>query len=293
MAIVTKKKIKGGRGGFCAGVSPRTGIWALVAVLCVGAAAWLGLRGKRETASPSPKAEPEPPAMAARGETRTYDGSAAHTENPQRPVEGKGDAPSEDAEPVKAERPEPRNAAQNGMASGGAAPEPEAPSAQNNIEEPKVFDNSVEEQLEAVSRDGFDSIVTLRADLPQEEILEILRRPVEIYDDDDEETVAAKERTAEMKAEALKFIEAGGTFNQFLRDCQAAATEAREAVKDVQEEMKRILMAQGEEAAQAYLDEQNPRLREQGLREVHIGKGLLLMLERRRAKEAEEAARRP
>jgi hypothetical protein len=149
-----------------------------------------------------------------------------------------------------------------------------------------LFDNLVEEQLEAVSRDGFDSIVTLRVNLSEEEVLEILRRPVEIYDDDDEETVAAKERTAEMKAEALKFIEAGGTFNQFLRDCQAEANEAREAVKDVQVEMRRILFEQGEEAARAYLDRQNPLLHEQGLEEVHIGKGLLRALELRRAKEA-------
>lgn len=156
-----------------------------------------------------------------------------------------------------------------------------AETAEKAAESVAIFDNPVETQLENVSRKGFESLVTLRVNLPQEEILAILNRPVDIYDDDDEETVLAKERTAEMKREALEYIAAGGTFNQFLRDCQFEAKEARETVMDVREEMKRILYSQGEEAAQEYLDKQNPILRELGLPEVHIGKGLL----RKRKKE--------
>lgn len=153
---------------------------------------------------------------------------------------------------------------------------------------PPIFENPVEDNLEAISRQGFESSVTHRVDLPQEEIIEILKRPVEIYDDDDDALVAAKERTAEVKKAALEFIESGGTFNQFLRDLQAAANEARETVRDVQEEMKRILFEEGEEAAQAYLDGQNQLLREQGLEEVRIGKGLIRMMERRKARQAEQ-----
>ena len=291
MPIVTTKKGNAGRHGLAGRSSHASGAWVLLAVLCIGAAAWLGLRGKRGSASPSPKAEPEPQALEARADTRPHDGAKVRPENPPRPVEGEGGAPGQKAEPVHAERPKPRDAAQKGMASGDVAPEPEEPPArpQRRKGVPE-FDNEVEKRLEAVSRNGFGSFLPMRVNLSQEEVLEILRRPVEIYDDDAEETEAAKELTAEMKAEALKFIEAGGTINQFLRDCQAAANEARETVRDVQAEMKRILIAQGEEAAQAYLDEQNPRLREQGLEEVHIGEGLLRMLERRRAKEAEASA---
>ena len=168
-----------------------------------------------------------------------------------------------------------------------ALPEPPAPAENADGKQP-IFDNPVEDNLESISRHNFESIVTLRVDLPQEEIIEILKRPVEIYDDDDEATVAAKERTADMKRAALDYIEAGGTMNQFLRDCQAEANEARETVKDVREEMKRILEAEGVEAAQAYLDGQNPKLREQGLEEVHIGAGLIRAMERRKALHAEQ-----
>lgn len=206
--------------------------------------------------------------------------AAAQTE-PSPPADGQGDAARRDGLPHlqserkdDAERTEPPPpGGQDDAARAEVAPQ---------HRQAAVFDNPVEEQLESVSRDGFDSIVALRVNLSNEEVHEILRQPVEIYDDDDEETVAAKERTAEMKAAALDYIEAGGTFNQFLRDCQAEANEARETVKDVREEMKRILETEGEEAARAYLDAQNPLLRAQGLEEVHIGKGLLRMAERHR-----------
>ena len=208
----------------------------------------------------------EPPAPTAGGlaAAQTAESAAARSESPPHLA---GDTPVSPVAP--------------------ALPEPPAPAANADGKQP-IFDNPVEDNLESISRQNFESIVTLRVDLPQDEIIEILKRPVEIYDDDDEATVAAKERTAEMKRAALDFIEAGGTLNQFLRDCQAEANEARETVKDVREEMKRILETEGVEAAQAYLDGQNPLLREQGLEEVHIGAGQIRAIERRKARQAEQ-----
>lgn len=193
--------------------------------------------------------------------------SATTRKNP--PIEATDDNPTQETSSPVEEEGQPENAGATSHAS------PEAPEAQES--QIVLFDNPVEEQLEAVSREGFSSLVALRVNLPQDEIIGILQRPVEIHEDDTPEDIAAKERTAEMKAAALEYIASGGTFNQFLRDCQAEATEARETVTDVREEMKRILREQGAEAAQAYLDAQNPRLRELGLPEVHIGKGLLRM----------------
>lgn len=164
---------------------------------------------------------------------------------------------------------------------------PETPEAAKPA---KVFDNEVENQLELVSQDGFSAFVTPRVDMSEEEILAYLKKPVEIYDDDDEDTIAAKERTAEIKQEALKYIGQGGTLNQFLRDYAAQVKEGQETVKDVKDEMIRILHDQGQEAAQAYLNKMNPQLREAGLNEVRIGKGTLKMMERRLAKEAAQAA---
>ena len=263
--------------------------WLVCAALCVAAVSWGFLRKSGGDGDVSPPAEPAAPPVGAGpyaegraskmtpGPIQSHD----HTE-----TFAAASSPHAD-ENLPAGNPE---AGHRHFASARELEEDCAAPAQPKVRpQPEVaqtmFGNTVEDQLEAVSREGFDSIVTLRVDLPQEEILEILRRPVEIYEDDDADTVAAKERTAEMKQAALDYIAAGGTFNQFLRDCQAEANEARETVTDVRNEMKRILLSQGEEAAREFLDRQNPLLREQGLPEVHIGKGLLMMAERRRVEE--------
>ena len=139
--------------------------------------------------------------------------------------------------------------------------------------EPKThFDNEVENVLERVSKQGALFLQIPQIDMSQEQVLEFLRRPVEIYDDDDQEAVAAKERVAEFKTAALKFIEEGGTINQFVRDCAAANKEAHDTLEEIRREKRRIMLEQGEEAAQAYLDEVNPQLKEAGLPEVTINK---------------------
>lgn len=279
MPIVARKKAQRRQG-------VRPAAWIVVAAVaaCVG----LWALPRMFTAAPAGNdTEAPPPAAERRGgaDEAGRGGGAGPVAETVTPTQ-LGAAPTVAGAEVAPATPAGRGDAGKGKREAGkAAAEAEAPSQQADAPEGK-FDNDVENMLESVSRFGFESIETLRVNLPKDEIVAILNRPVDIYEDDPPDVVAAKERTAEMKAEALKFIEAGGTLNQFLRDCQAEANEAREAVKDVSEEMKRILFEQGEEAAQAYLDEQNPRLKAQGLREVHIGKGLLMTLEKRRAREA-------
>ena len=157
--------------------------------------------------------------------------------------------------------------------------------------QPKThFDNEVENVLERVSKQGALFMQVPQIDMPQEQVMEFLRRPVEIYDDDDPEAVAAKERVAEFKTAALKFIEEGGTINQFVRDCAAANKEARDTLEEIKREKRRIMLEQGEEAAQAYLDEVNPQLKEAGLPEVKIGKTDRRALQEKLAAEGGDAS---
>ena len=161
----------------------------------------------------------------------------------------------------------------------GQKPEP-PPAA---FREKEYFDNPVENILASVSEPGAEFVLTPpRVTLSDEEIIAILKRPVEIYEDDDDEAARVKERTAAFKTEALAFIEAGGTYNQFVRDKAAAATEQANMVEDVRQEMIRLLRTSGRKAAEEYLAEANPVLREQGLREVIIPKMLLIELEKER-----------
>ena len=106
--------------------------------------------------------------------------------------------------------------------------------------------------------------------LSQEEILAILRRPIQINEDDDEETVAAKERTAEMKTAALEYIESGGTYDEFITEMVKTSNEEAEMKKTARMEMMRILKQEGYEAAEAYLEQVNPTLKEAGLKEMKI-----------------------
>ena len=156
------------------------------------------------------------------------------------------------------------------------------------VPKPKVFDNPVENELEELSRAGGFGLRIPRVDMSYEETLEYLRKPVEIYEDDDPATIAAKERTAAMKTEALAYVEKGGTLNQFMRDYQAQARENEGTLDEVRSEMKRILEAEGREAAQAYLDEVNPQLKDAGLPEVRLSGLLVKAVERRKLREAAE-----
>ena len=157
------------------------------------------------------------------------------------------------------------------------------------IVEKKVFDNQVENLLESVSAPGANfGLMPEPTGLSREEAIEYLRKPIEILENDDPETIKLKERTAAMKTEALEYIEQGGTFDQFIRDCVAYANEASSTIKEVRTEMRRLLYDKGVEAAQAYLDDVNPQLKEAGLEEVKIRKGDIIMTERKKAREQEK-----
>ena len=156
-----------------------------------------------------------------------------------------------------------------------------------------IFDNRVENLLESISMPGAKfGLMPTSINMTDEQVLEFLKKPVEIFEDDDEATIAAKERTAAMKTAALKYIEDGGTFDQFVRENVIAANEVQGVMDDVRKEMKRRLHDEGVEAAQAYLAEVNPQLREQGFEEVKLRKGEIILMERQKTREAAEAARK-
>ena len=152
----------------------------------------------------------------------------------------------------------------------------------------KHFDNEVENALDSVFRPGAQFLKMPFVDMSQEEVVAFLKRPVEIFDDDDDETVAAKERTAAAKTAALKYIEGGGTINQFIRDQVNAERERQATTAEIRAEMRRVLLSDGVEAAQAYLDEVNPLLEESGCQPVKIGRGEMNLLRKQQGKEPQK-----
>ena len=252
-------------------------VLASLAIIALATIAYFVLRegpassGPYDGGTPSPQPSPRQPAVA--------DGSSALRQT------GEADEPSQQRinEQTDKQPDEPESSAAEAVEDVAAAKRAAWEAAESNrlakseaimrAMQPKThFDNEVENVLERVSKPGALFMQVPQIDMPQEQVLEFLRRPVEIYDDDDPEAVAAKERVAEFKTAALKFMEEGGTINQFVRDCAAANKENRDTIAEIKREKRRILLEQGEEAAQAYLDEVNPQLKEAGLPEVIIGK---------------------
>ena len=149
----------------------------------------------------------------------------------------------------------------------------------------KYFDNPVENQLERLAIPGRNIRATPPpSKLTQDEVLEFLRRPIQIEEDDDEETVAAKERTAALKTEALKFIENGGTYDEFVREMIKVSNEEADMIRDARTEMMRLYKEEGAIAAIEYLKVANAALKENGLKEIPISSGL-----RKRAEEEQAA----
>lgn len=148
----------------------------------------------------------------------------------------------------------------------------------------KYFDNPIENQLERLAIPGRNIRATPSlSKLTQEEILQYLRRPIQIEEDDDEEAVAAKERTAALKTEALKYIENGGTYDDFVREMVKVSNEEADMIRDARNEMMRLYKEEGAIAAIEYLKEANATLRENGLKEIPISTGLQKRAEEERA----------
>lgn len=152
------------------------------------------------------------------------------------------------------------------------------------------FDNEFENTLELVSIPGATFFAPPVIDLDEAEVLEYLRKPVVILPGDSDADIEAKERMAEFKQRALEFVESGGTISQFVRDTLAENQERKNMMEEINLEKQRILLNEGEEAAQAYVEEMNEHLRAQGLPEIKIGRGDRIALRRRQQEEAEAAA---
>lgn len=139
---------------------------------------------------------------------------------------------------------------------------------------PKVrrfFDNKVENILETLSRPGSRfAMAPAPLKLSQEEILGLLKQPIVINDEDDKNTIEAKERTANLKSEALQFVLAGGSFDDFVNQMVAISNQEADFCESVTLEKRRLIEEEGIEAAEAYLIEANKILRDAGLPEQRI-----------------------
>ena len=174
-------------------------------------------------------------------------------------------APQEREEPA-AERNDTATKEREANVAKPKSPEPGVPGNR----ERQFFDNDIENTIASVSEPGaeFFGFPPIDNDMEDSEIIAILKRPVEITEDDDEAAIAAKERTAEFKAKALEAMENGLTFAQFVRDLVALRNEQAAMREDAYQETIKILRKEGEPAAREYMKSVNDELKAQGLKEI-------------------------
>ncbi len=153
----------------------------------------------------------------------------------------------------------------------------------------QYFDNPVENRLEKLAIPGKGVAMILPNSLSDEEVMEILRRPIEISSDDSPDVIEAKERTIAIKKEAIAYIEQGGSYDEFVAELARVANEEANAIKTVRAEMMRILKSEGIDAADAYLEEVNPTLTDAGLKPIGVPKPLRIKYERERNRALEES----
>ena len=143
-----------------------------------------------------------------------------------------------------------------------------------DISAPKPFDNPIENQLVGFSVEGGSFAPGLLLRHSDEEIMEALRKPVVISDDDSEQIKAKKQAVAEMKAVILDYIEQGGTYEQFVTDVAMFAKKERAAKKEGVRQLVALVKEDKLEEARAFRSQLGKLLEDQGFSPLKLPKGL-------------------
>ena len=89
-----------------------------------------------------------------------------------------------------------------------------------------------------------------------------------VFDDDDDATVAFKERVAEFKNQLADIVENGGSVTNALAEFANWHAECQALRREISAEYKRLLEEAPREEADQYLSDANAQLRQEGIAEI-------------------------
>lgn len=246
MAIVTKKKARRGRGGICAGLSPRTGAWALVGVLCVVAAAWWLVAGR--TRGTEPTNQDEKAAGGQRQEVKRGLGVPAPSgqaivhqdleepqEEPETPAEeakhradGLPDYVPDDYVKKPGQMmlpngkvltfPPPGEGEIRTVVGGGKTWECDGEGGWRDVTPRQLFKTAFEANFLGLSVEGRSFIPAFLTGLDQDAVVEMLKKDYVPVGDETEDELAQIAAYDEMRAIALDYIDQGGSFDDFVTE---------------------------------------------------------------------------
>ena len=102
-------------------------------------------------------------------------------------------------------------------------------------------------------------------------LLVAITNDIIVYDTDDEQTVAAKERIADMKNQLKEVVDAGGSVEEAIREYHDWINENSRIRAEVIAEYRRLVRAASPEEANAYIVEANKELEAEGIETVNMG----------------------
>ena len=133
-----------------------------------------------------------------------------------------------------------------------------------------IFTNATEQVLSwIVSKRLGDMPPPIPRLPPDEKVLETLNSVIEIHEGDDEATSELKENVAYAKEEMRKFMEEGGTAQEFVRQYHQQLQKAHQEWLAEQREYLRLRKENPDEAM-AYAEETNKRLAKKGIKPLII-----------------------
>lgn len=264
MAIVAKKKAAGVHNGTAWMPKHTRCAWLLIAVLCVVAAVWLGVRGRDIPAEPreEPREEPifKPDSIVHQTPPHDFDYVSPSLATQEEPVVH--DEQKRPHIPLPDERGEPADFA---LSHTGAimrvSRQGITPGQATSFRAP-VFDNPTELFLQRYAGSNRHPIMLMPrfgADA-EEELRRILATDIVIYDDDDEETVADKEAVAALKQELLAAVSEGYSASDVLNEMREYNNQRIMNRMKMQRELNSLLNAGEVEAALDYFEEANSQL---------------------------------
>ncbi len=243
---------------------------AVIAVVILGTAAYLLLRegpvssglrnGGTPPLQPGPAASPAPSASPVAAAPST--------------------APAGQREPVaNASTPQPLNLSPL-QPSNPSDPDPDASNQTFPVEtvvtvpkRPTGFSGGAMEQLlgmMAGASNGHDlpPMPMTSEESMLRDLMVAVTNDIVVFDDDDEATVAYKERVAEFKNQLAGIVENGGSITNALAEFTTWHAECQALRREISAEYNRLLEEASREEADQYLSDANARLRQEGVAEV-------------------------
>lgn len=141
-----------------------------------------------------------------------------------------------------------------------------------------LFDNPFENMLGSIVTPGGFFIPAVINRMSEQEIMEILKRPITIFSDDSEEVQAKKEAVAALKAAMVEYIDKGGSYQTYIAEMQNVVREERTLTTEGRRGVMTLLLSGNVEGAKEYYKTANEALQAKGLPPMKIPERYQTML---------------